>query len=121
MGRKAKRNLSYKGAVVCESWAERRRETCLTKGRWSVNHGQKGEEKPVLQRGGGIRNHGQKGEEKPVLQRGGGIRNHGQKGEEKAGPTKGWWLVYIRLIFLFREPGHFHLHHRHAVQTKIYH
>ena len=72
MGRKVKRNLSYKGAVVCESWAEkrretsykgavvceswaeRRRETCLTKGRWSVNHGQKGEEKPVLQRGGGL-------------------------------------------------------------------
>ena len=101
-GRVKEKQSSEGWSLVCESWAERRRETCLTKGRWSVNHGQKGEEKPVLQRGGGI-------------------RNHGQKGEEKAGPTKGWWLVYIRLIFLFREPGHFHLHHRHAVQTKIYH
>ena len=66
-------------------------------------------------------NRGQKGEEKPGLTKGWWFGNHGQKGEEKPGPTKGWWLVNIRVTFLFRGPGHFHIHHSHAVQTKIYH
>ena len=53
-GRVKEKQSSEGWSLVCESWAERRRETCLTKGRWSMNHGQKGEEKPVLQRGGGL-------------------------------------------------------------------